>query len=72
MLEVVKKKTQKVMGSVYKQMGAQFQKGTSRDGEEVISTLMKIMKETSNKMLAIFRGMCTGCFVHDAFQFFRR
>lgn len=51
MKDVVKKKTQKVMGSVYKQMGVQFVKGSSYDGEEVMQALMTIMKETSNKML---------------------
>eukprot|EP00505_MAST-04D_sp_SCG-Rhode-Island_P006922 Stramenopile-MAST_4_protein_6922 len=51
MMEVVKKKTQKVMGAIYKEMGGKFQKGTPCDGEEVMQTLMSIMKETSSKML---------------------
>ena len=52
MKEVVQKKTQKVMGNVYKQISNEFKDSHSVDGSVILDKVKNIIKDTTMKLFS--------------------
>ena len=52
MKEVVQKKTQKVMGHVYKQISNEFKDSNLVDGSVILEKVKDIIKETTMKLFS--------------------
>ena len=52
MKEVVQKKTQKVMGHVYKQISNEFKESKGVDGDVILQKVKDIIKDTTMKLFS--------------------